>query len=129
MTIKLGGQKYRILEVSPAHSASLISAKKCRRLIAQTGTFVLLMIRPEEQKKNVCNSHSMVSITTEQQRSTDQILAKYQNVFELPTRVPSHCQVRHSIDLIPGTPFPNEPVYRRSVLENDEIKRQIQELI
>ena len=25
--------------------------------------------------------------------------------------------------------MPNEPVYRRSVLENDEIKRQIQELI
>ena len=59
----------------------------------------------------------------------DQILTKYQNVLELPTGVPSHCQVRHSIDLIPRTPLPNEPVYRRLVLENDEIKRQIQELI
>ena len=56
VTIKLGGQKYRIPEVSPAHSASLISAKQCKRLIAQTGTFVLLMIHPEEQKKNVCNA-------------------------------------------------------------------------
>ena len=87
------------------------------------------MIRPEEQKKTVCNSNSMLSITTKQQRSMDHILTKYQNVFELPTGVPSHCQVRHSIDLIPGTPLPDEPVYRRSVLENDEIKRQIQELI
>ena len=43
--------------------------------------------------------------------------------------VPTHCQVKHSIDLIPGTPLPHEPIYRRSVLENDEIKRQIQELI
>ena len=87
------------------------------------GTFVLLMIRPKEQNKSECNSNSMLSVTTKQQRSMDQILTKYQNVFELPIGVPSHCQVRHSIDLIPGTPFPNEPVYRRSVLENDEIKR------
>ena len=90
---------------------------------------MLLMIRPEEQKKTMCNYNSMLSITTKQKRSMDHILTKYQNVFELPTGVPSHCQVRHSIDLIPGTPLPNEPVYRRSVLENDEIKRKIQELI
>ena len=90
MTIKLGGQKYRIPEVSPTHSASLISAKQCRRLIAQTGTFVLLMIHPEEQKESVCNSNSMVSNTTKQQISMSHILTKYQNVFELPTGVPSH---------------------------------------
>ena len=53
----------------------------------------------------------------------DQILLIYQNVFELPIGVPSHYQVRHSIDLIPRTPLPNEPVYKRLVLENDEIKR------
>jgi hypothetical protein len=29
----------------------------------------------------------------------------------------------------PGAPLPNGPIYRRSVLENDEIKRQIQELL
>ena len=50
-------------------------------------------------------------------------------MFELPIGVPSHCQARHSIDLIPRTPLPSELVYRRSVLENDEIKMQIQELI
>ena len=59
----------------------------------------------------------------------DQILAKYHNVFELPTRVPSHCQVRHFIDLILGNPLPNELVYRRSFLEDYEIKNYIQELI
>ena len=52
----------------------------------------------------------------------DQILTKYHNVFEVSKGVPSHFQVRHSIDLILGTPFPNEPVYRMLVLENDEIK-------
>lgn len=129
VTIKLGGHKYRILEVSPAHSASLISAKQCRKLIAQIGTFVLLIIRPEGERKLVYNSHTTMNTSTQQQRSMDQIVAKYQNLFKLPTGVPSHCQARHSIDLIPETPLPHESVYRRSPLENDEIKRRIQELI
>ena len=59
----------------------------------------------------------------------DKMLKEYHSVFKSPVGVPTHCQVKHSIDLIPGTPLPHEPIYRRSVLENDEIKRQIQELI
>jgi hypothetical protein len=31
--------------------------------------------------------------------------------------------------MTPGAPLPNGPVYRRSLLENEEIKRQIQELL
>ena len=50
-------------------------------------------------------------------------------MFELPIGVPLHFQVRHSIDLILGTPLPNELVYMRSILENDKIKMKIQELI
>jgi hypothetical protein len=36
--------------------------------------------------------------------------------------VPLHCQVKHSIEITPGIPFPNGPVYRCSLLENEEIK-------
>ena len=57
------------------------------------------------------------------------MLKEYHSVFKSPVGVPTHCQVKHSIDLIPGTPLPHEPIYRRLVSENDEIKRKIQELI
>jgi hypothetical protein len=40
-----------------------------------------------------------------------------------------HCQVKHPIDLTPSAPLPNGPVYHRSLMENDEIRRQIQELL
>jgi hypothetical protein len=43
--------------------------------------------------------------------------------------VPLHCQVKHPIDLTPGAPLPNGPIYQCSLLENEEIKRQIQELL
>ena len=59
----------------------------------------------------------------------DKVVEEYEDIFTSPIGVPLHCQVKHSIDLTPGAPLPNGPIYRRSVLENDEIKRQIQELL
>jgi hypothetical protein len=54
---------------------------------------------------------------------------EYSDIFSSPTGVPLHCQVKHPIDLTPDAHLPNGPVYHHSLLENEEIKRQIQELI
>eukprot|EP00253_Pinus_taeda_P009272 PITA_09272 len=50
-------------------------------------------------------------------------MEEYEDIFTSPVRVPLHCQVKHSINLTPGAPLPNGPIYRHSILENDEIKR------
>ena len=57
------------------------------------------------------------------------VVEEYRDIFTSPTGVPLHCQVKHPIDLTPGASLPNGPIYRCSILENDEIKRQIQELL
>eukprot|EP00253_Pinus_taeda_P008469 PITA_08469 len=49
---------------------------------------------------------------------------EYEDIFTSPTGLPLHCQVKHSIDLTPGAPLPNGPIYQCSILENDEIKRK-----
>eukprot|EP00253_Pinus_taeda_P033942 PITA_33942 len=59
----------------------------------------------------------------------DKIFEEYEDIFTSPTGVPLHFQVKHSIDLTPGAPLLNGLIYRCSILENDEIKRQIQELL
>eukprot|EP00253_Pinus_taeda_P036620 PITA_36620 len=59
----------------------------------------------------------------------DKFVEEYEDIFTSPAGVPLHYQVKHSIDLTPGASFPNGPIYRHSVLENDEIKTQIQELL
>eukprot|EP00253_Pinus_taeda_P009622 PITA_09622 len=59
----------------------------------------------------------------------DNVVEEYKDIFISPTWVPWHYQVKHSIDLTPGAWLSNGPIYRRSVLKNDEIKRQIQELL
>jgi hypothetical protein len=59
----------------------------------------------------------------------DEIVEEYKDIFSSPNGVATHCQVTHPIDLTPGVPLPNGPVYHHSLMENDEIRHKIQELL
>jgi hypothetical protein len=50
-------------------------------------------------------------------------------VDELPHSFPPMRSVSHHIDLIPGASFPNKAAYRLTPQENEEVKRQVQELL
>ena len=56
-------------------------------------------------------------------------MEEYKDICASPTKVPLHCQVKLSIDMTLGASLPNGPIYQHSFLENDEINRQIQELL
>jgi hypothetical protein len=56
-------------------------------------------------------------------------MEEYSNILSSLTGVPLHYQVKHPIDLTPNAPLPNGTVYFLSLLENEEIKQQIQELL
>jgi hypothetical protein len=58
--ITLGIKLYRISEVAPPTAISLISAKKCRKVISQTGKFVFFMIHSQSEQK--VEATSMTSI-------------------------------------------------------------------
>jgi hypothetical protein len=57
------------------------------------------------------------------------IVEEYKDIFSSSTGIPLHCQVKHPIDLTPGAPLPSGTVYHRSLIENEEIKHHIQELL
>ena len=59
----------------------------------------------------------------------DKVVEEYEDIFTSPVGVPLHCQVKHSIDMTLGAPLPNGSIYRLFVMENDEIRRQIQKLL
>jgi hypothetical protein len=59
----------------------------------------------------------------------DKVVEESVDIFTSLIEVPLHCQVKHPIELTPGAPLPNGPIYRCSVMENDKIKRQIQEML
>jgi hypothetical protein len=126
--ITLNKKLHRIPEVVPPSSISLISAKKCRKVISQTGKFVFFMIRSQNERKIIATSRVSVADLSTQHNQVDKVVEEYSYIFSSPTEVPLHCQVKHPIDLTPYTPLPNGPVYHRSLLENEEIKRKIQKM-
>eukprot|EP00253_Pinus_taeda_P009740 PITA_09740 len=80
-----------------------------------------MMIRPQGKKKTVATTSRQGPST--QQLQMDKVMEEYEDISASPVGVPLHYQVKHSIDLTPGAPLPNGPIYQRSILENDEIKR------
>jgi hypothetical protein len=50
-------------------------------------------------------------------------------VDELPRSLPPMQSVSHHIDLIPRASFPNKAAYRLTPQENEEVKRQVQDLL
>jgi hypothetical protein len=51
--ITLGNKLYRIPEIAPPTTISLVTAKQCSKPISQTRKFVFLMIRPQGKWKTV----------------------------------------------------------------------------
>eukprot|EP00253_Pinus_taeda_P036100 PITA_36100 len=79
-------------------------------------------------KKETVATTSIQGPSTQQQQM-EKVLEEYEDIFTSPVGVPLHCQVMHSIDLKPSLSLPNAPIYGHSIMENDEIKRQIQDLL
>ena len=123
MIITLANKFYRIPEVAPPTVVFLIIAKQCSKIISQTRKFVFLMIHPQGKKKVMAMASRQGSFA--QQQYMEKVVEEYRDIFASPIGVPLHCQVKYSIDLTLGAPLPNGPIDHRSVLENNEIKRQI----
>jgi hypothetical protein len=123
--ITLNRKLYRIPEAVPPSSISLIFVKKCRKVVSQMGNFVFFVIHSHNKKKITATSRvSSVDLST-QQKKVYKVVEEYSDIFSTTIGVPLHFQVKYPIDLIPGAPLPNGPVYFLSLLENEEIKRHI----
>jgi hypothetical protein len=126
--ITLGRQLYKIPEVAPPTTISLISTKKWSKVISQTEKFVFFVTHAHSKQKVSTTSMASTQSLSLQQKQDERIMEEYKDILSSPIGVPMHCQVKHPIDLTLDAPFPNGPVYHRSLMENDEIKHQIQEL-
>jgi hypothetical protein len=86
------------------------------------GKFVFFVIFSQNKRNLKTTSRvSAVDLST-QQKQVDKVMEEYSDIFSSPTWVPLHYQVKYPINLTPSAPLPNGPVYRHSLLENEEIK-------
>ena len=107
----------------------MISTKQTKNLINHTQKFTLIIINPQHSRKTAETIQLTDQRNSRQQQHINHILEEYQNVFQELDGVYLHCLVKHSIELIHGSSLPNASIYKRSILENEEIRRQIQDLI
>ena len=57
------------------------------------------------------------------------VVSDYDILFQEPKGLPPKMEIQHEIQLLQDAPLPNIGVYRSSIVENAEIKKQVQELI
>ncbi|ONK58053.1 uncharacterized protein A4U43_C09F7620 [Asparagus officinalis] len=88
--------------------------------------FVLLFIRSyEEQLSRICLS----TLSKLQEGDLDSLKAKYSDLFSKITGLPPRQGVEHEIMLTGESSLPNIGIYRTSIQESEEIKKQVQELL
>jgi hypothetical protein len=87
------------------------------------------MICAHSKQKVAATSVASTQSLSLHQKQVDGIVEEYRDIFSSPTGVSTHYQVKHPIDLTPSATLPNGPVYRELLMENDKIRRQIQELL
>eukprot|EP00253_Pinus_taeda_P021342 PITA_21342 len=60
-----------------------------------------------------------------------EMLEKYCDIIvdDLPNELPLIRRINHHIDLIPGASLPNKAAYRMTPIENEEVRKQVQELL
>ena len=58
-----------------------------------------------------------------------EFLKAYKGVFQEPKGIPPKREVEHEIQLFPDSPLLNIELYRQSILEANEVKKKLQQLL
>jgi hypothetical protein len=74
------------------------------------------MILSQSERKIATTPRASMDDLSTQKKKVDKVVEEYSDIFSSPTGVPLHFQVKHPIDLTPGAPLPNGPVYHHSML-------------
>lgn len=124
--VTLGNKLYRILEVAPLTTISLVIEKKAVRPFPKLRNLFSWWYTLRERRRQWPRPPDKAPSWKQQM---DKVVEEYEDIFTATTGVPLHYQVKYSIDLTLGASLHNGPIYRCSILENDKIKMQIQELL
>jgi hypothetical protein len=113
-----------IANMDPAPQAhGLLSAIEMARLYQDGEVVHLAVVQPIPDSTGA-------DVNPDYATEVDRILTEFVDVFEeLPMELPPPREVDHKIELEPGHPPPNKPLYRLSFQERDELKKQIIELL
>jgi hypothetical protein len=120
----LNGFEYIVRAHTKKLNFSLVNVGQMKRLVNASNNFFLLMIKPKDnvQKKTFqgCDANLKSDLY--------EVVNQYDEMFQEPKGFLPKRDIQHEIQLQQDCPLPNIDMYRMSVMENVEIKKQIQEL-
>jgi hypothetical protein len=119
------GVEYIVRAHTKKMNLPLINAGQMKRLVNASKNFVLLMIKPKED----IETEAFQGFDTKLKSDLYEVVTHYDEMFKEPKGLPPKRGVQHEIQLQQDSPLPNIGMYRMSVMENAEIKKQIQELL
>jgi hypothetical protein len=119
------GVEYIVRAHTKKMNLSLVNAGQMKRLVNASKNFVLLMIKPKDDIEN----EAFQGCDTKLKSDLYKVVNQYDEMFKEPKGLPPKRGIQHEIQLQQDCPLPNIGMYRMSVMENAEIKKQIQELL
>eukprot|EP00253_Pinus_taeda_P032747 PITA_32747 len=94
--------------------------KNCYKFMKDGIKHTLMPIKEEEGAAKTSETRAFLQMLEE---FTDIV------VDDLPDKLPPKMSISHHIDFIPGASLPNKAAYRMSPKDNEEIRKQVQELL
>jgi hypothetical protein len=119
------GVEYIVREHTKKLNLSLVNVGQMKRLVNVSKNFVLLMIKP---KDNI-EKEDFQGCDSKLKSDLYEVVNQYDKMFQKPHGLPPKRAIQHEIQLQQDCPLPNIGMYRMSVMENVEIKKQIQEML
>ena len=103
-------------------------------VLLMSGKELLTEVKKEESQFIMVRKPKIVLTSTrvdELSEEVQKLLEEFVDIVvdELPRLLPPIRSVSHHIDLIPGASLPNKATYRLMPQENEEVKRQVQDLL
>jgi hypothetical protein len=119
------GVEYIVRAHTKKMNLLLVNAGQMKRLVNARKNFVLLMIKPKDDIENKVFQGCDAKLKSD----LYEVVNQYGEMFKEPKGLPPKRGIQYEIQLQQDCPLPNIGMYRMSVMENAEIKKQIQELL
>lgn len=103
----------------------LVNVGQMKRLVNSSKNFVLMIVKAKEDEI----SEAFKGCDPKHKDEMVKVVSAYDDFLQEPKGLPPKREIQHEIQLQPKVPLPNIGMYHLLVLQNEEIKKQVQELV
>jgi transposase InsO family protein len=131
-TLEKNGRLHKLLPIKDKYREEQPEANS--QILLMSGKELLTELEKDEDPQFLVVRKPRVVLTSTRvddlPEEIQQLLGEFADIIvdELPCSLPPMRSVSHHIDLIPGASLPNKAAYRLTPQENEEVKRQVQDM-